>query len=216
MRGKDALPLHGVAHLRITPAYAGKRKSCAAQKTSAWDHPRMCGEKSTPVSASVCSSGSPPHMRGKVAVREFYLLDGGITPAYAGKRRCIIRRLLVHWDHPCVCGEKVEEHDAAFLARGSPPRMRGKDALPLHGVTHLRITPAYAGKSGLYRPERHNGRDHPRVCGEKSAFNALVVKLLGSPPRMRGKVCSYLLIGTCHQDHPRVCGEKACPARLCA
>ena len=38
----------------ITPAHAGKRKSCAAQKTSAWDHPRTCGEKSTLASCIRC------------------------------------------------------------------------------------------------------------------------------------------------------------------
>ena len=30
--------------------------------------------------------------------------------------------------------------------------------------------------------------DHPRVCGEKSAWIAAVVNELGSPPRVRGKV----------------------------
>ena len=31
-------------------------------------------------------SGSPPRMRGKVGEPEDQRLDGGITPAYAGKR----------------------------------------------------------------------------------------------------------------------------------
>lgn len=48
-------------------------------------------------------------MRGKVAVREFYLLDGGITPAYAGKRGI---RLAV---------------DSKTI--GSPPHVRGKAAV---------------------------------------------------------------------------------------
>ena len=45
MRGKAGFAMYLDVSARITPAYAGKRKSCAAQKTSAWDHPRMCGEK---------------------------------------------------------------------------------------------------------------------------------------------------------------------------
>ena len=46
--------------------------------------------------------------------------------------------------------------------------MRGKDALPLHGVAHLRITPAYAGKSHVVKCFVNMVEDHPRVCGEKA------------------------------------------------
>ena len=46
MRGKEVGVSGDGLQLGITPACAGKRKSCVAQKTSAWDHPRMCGEKS--------------------------------------------------------------------------------------------------------------------------------------------------------------------------
>ena len=50
----------------------------------------------------------------------------GITPAYAGKsgRRYIIASR--HRDHPRVCGEKSVVNDQMPIARGSPPRMRGK------------------------------------------------------------------------------------------
>ena len=53
------------------------------------------------------------------------------------------------------------------------------------------VSPAYAGKSIPSDEFGNEDEDHPRVCGEKSALSALVVKLLGSPPRMRGK--EYLL-----------------------
>ena len=69
----------------------------------------------------------------------------------------------------------------------SPPRVWGKvrlmgSALPVTG-----ITPACAGKSnaGLQMPVV--ARDHPRVCGEKSAFTITGTCDPGSPPRMRGK-----------------------------
>ena len=32
----------------------------------------------------------------------------------------------------------------------------------------MRITPAYAGKSGLADTRRRNLLDHPRLCGEKT------------------------------------------------
>ena len=45
MRGKAILVVQSSLCCRITPAHAGKRKSCVAAKTSEWDHPRTCGEK---------------------------------------------------------------------------------------------------------------------------------------------------------------------------
>ena len=93
------------------------------------------------------------------------------------------------------------------------------------------ITSAYAGKRRLCVVAAHLGRDHPRVCGEKCAPTAQQNTATGSPPRMRGKVCTYSATehgygitpayagksrpdpepdaGT--GDHPRVCGEKSAP-----
>ena len=75
------------------------------------------------------------------------------------------------------------------------------------------------------------GRDHPRVCGEKWMMPRPGTLSTGSPPRMRGKGCVihyvYHLYGitpayagkrsshaprACiYRDHPRVCGEKVGP-----
>ena len=86
MRGKAEGKAEIARTLRITPAYAGKSTPATAWAPLRRDHPRMCGEKSTPVSASVCSSGSPPHVRGKAAIIKIISSFAGITPAYAGKR----------------------------------------------------------------------------------------------------------------------------------
>ena len=70
------------------------------------------------------------------------------------------------------------------------------------------ITPAYAGKSRHSRSESDRPRDHPRVCGEKSKYLSAISAVLGSPPRMRGKVRLTVQGLLPPQDHPRVCGEK--------
>ena len=110
----------------------------------------------------------------------------------------------------------------------SPPRMRGKDFLIQHCLFSQGITPAYAGKSFGSFCFLSFRQDHPRVCGEKQAAVALPQPVLGSPPRMRGKVfigqvCiapkgitpAYAgkrdILNFTHDftgDHPRVCGEK--------
>ena len=131
-------------------------------------------------------------------------------------------------DHPRVCGEKsgVAIRTSAFT--GLPPRMRGK-AVPaaLPDVTHG-ITPAYAGKRNGRCSCSTAGRDHPRVCGEKTSSRQSTSCCRGSPPRVRGK---ERLLPEKHtssgitpayagksrsrrttvrplRDHPRVCGEK--------
>ena len=132
----------------------------------------------------------------------------GITPAYAGKRKWLLKFIVFIGDHP--------------------PRMRGKVPCNKNEVGHLRITPAYAGKRLLYDALQVVRKDHPRVCGEKENVNVQKKSKLGSPPRMRGKVTSVLTNPlhhgitpayagkskrvppktACCRDHPRVCGEK--------
>ena len=106
MRGKAQS--HGVKNAinRIIPAYAGKRRLEKSPVRVAEDHPRACGEKLpckqgpaspywiTPAHAGeklhrVCglelARGSPPHLRGKVALVDGVVTAGRITPALAGK-----------------------------------------------------------------------------------------------------------------------------------
>ena len=49
------------------------------------------------------------------------------------------------------------------------------------------ITPAYAGKSTRWAASRQPSGDHPRVCGEKASHAGSGVRMVGSPPRLRGK-----------------------------
>ena len=77
-----------------------------------------------------------------------------------------------------------------------------------------------------------SGRDHPRLCGEKSILYDAIDTMRGSPPPMRGKACTRRVTipsgritpayagksasppqkGQGFRDHPRLCGEKICRA----
>ena len=158
----------------------------------------------------------------------------GITPAYAGKSGISPGYLLSYRDHPRVCGEKESVNDGTAIRAGSPPRMRGKARSCQANTSVTRITPAYAGKSSNVPSAFRCGRDHPRVCGEKAFVRSCCASRTGSPPRMRGKVCTYsatehgygitpAYAGKCRPDpepdagtgdHPRVCGEKLIPPLL--
>ena len=180
------------------------------------------------LNGSAQSIGSPSRMRGKEGDELGLGQTIRITPACAGKRAGPNNSLTGNQDHPRVCGEKAITVSSAHIMRGSPPRVRGKDlGLDVPGQT-VGITPACAGKRK--RPKRwvRPPKDHPRVCGEKSASQMRSRSSRGSPPRMRGKDDAIVLLGVVvgitpacagkkgrkeiapmsNRDHPRVCGEK--------
>ena len=126
-------------------------------------------------------------MRGKVHTSHQRTRQAGITPAYAGKSTVGRNRPARYLDHPRVCGEKSQSTSASPRALGSPPRMRGKGVKQSNSRIRMGITPAYAGKSCIYRSTTSISWDHPRVCGEKSFKTSTSCWSKGSPPRMRGK-----------------------------
>ena len=152
-----------------------------------------------------------------------------ITPACAGKSLLARTSSACPWDHPRVCGEKRQNLGPHTARKGSPPRMRGKVNQYVHDELRLGITPACAGKRRQPVHRATPRQDHPRVCGEKRLRLVFICGMLGSPPRMRGKVENTVEKHTDHRitpayagkrlcfertdrprrDHPRVCGEKS-------
>ena len=113
---------------------------------------------------------------------------------------------------------------------GSPPQVRGKPSLVLATCSDIRITPAGAGKTLIYRDICHCKQDHPRRCGENTVIAPETSRNSGSPPQVRGKRCKSwrkpLYAGITPAgagktgragspegktgDHPRRCGENCC------
>ena len=147
-------------------------------------------------------------MRGKVFQHGAEVFSAGITPACAGKRMVFAGRKSRTWDHPRVCGEKFKPFCLRQLCQGSPPRMRGKGVQPRDKRVAMGITPAYAGKSRSSARPHHSHRDHPRACGEKTEYRALVTAHQGSPPRVRGKVCDLTIIRVHHGITPAYAGKR--------
>ena len=107
--------------------------------------------------------------------------------------------------------------------------MRGKAPAAVADTPKSGITPAYAGKRAKKSVMQSAGRDHPRLCGEKICPDETGVKVLGSPPPMRGKdhvpattiaipritpayAGKRFAVEFKHgqrRDHPRLCGEKS-------
>ena len=188
MRGKAINATKKKMIVRITPAYAGK--SCQIQNFQiiSRDHPRLCGEKFPYFLYFMTERGSPPPMRGKVPHSTNSGFQIRITPAYAGKRQ------LSSTHKPKI--------------QGSPPPMRGKGAKRRAAGQLGRITPAYAGKSSFASCSFASFRDHPRLCGEKSATTSGGMSGSGSPPPMRGKVSDVFLQGLYTRITPAYAGKS--------
>ena len=71
--------------IRITPAPAGKTVPLMSFHLQIQDHPRTCGENAVQLQVLKNTTGSPPHLRGKLAKRNSTGGNAGITPAPAGK-----------------------------------------------------------------------------------------------------------------------------------
>ena len=173
-------------------------------------------------------------MRGKACFFQLADVPAGITPAYAGKSNFGLFRRFGSRDHPRLCGEKFDLISRIVISLGSPPPMRGKAFLVRHSLLHMRITPAYAGKSYNFLTIFQFTQDHPRLCGEKSDCRCPLDSRRGSPPPMRGKGLDlvrkvavgritpayagkssrYRLISISSRDHPRLCGEKVWKSKL--
>ena len=167
MRGK-VYHLLGRGHADgITPAHAGKRDCSSGIHEQTWDHPRACGEKGGTLCGNFDATGSPPRMRGKVALSDNHSLFLGITPAHAGKREFQSSQVCFLEDHPRACGEKQIPHADISRSKGSPPRMRGKEFPWTSATARVGITPAHAGKRSQSMINVVKRWDHPRACGEK-------------------------------------------------
>ena len=89
----------------ITPAHAGKTCFVTIGTRRYKDHPRACGENKGLCWEKTRERGSPPRMRGKRTKMHAEMVDGGITPAHAGKTPHRNRSPSPPWDHPRACGE---------------------------------------------------------------------------------------------------------------
>ena len=166
VRGKQILCREGGLCIRITPAGAGKTTQATTSSPNAPDHPRRCGENSSPRLNVFFLAGSPPQVRGKLVQFVNAAVHARITPAGAGKTSDSNAVYGASKDHPRRCGENGCTGQTTSRLRGSPPQVRGKPCMTHPALSRRRITPAGAGKTKTVHDLGAAGVDHPRRCGE--------------------------------------------------
>ena len=167
----------------------------------------MCGDYVNVNYEIALDLGSPPRVRGLLALVSRLAALDGITPACAGTTDTMSVLCPVQMDHPRVCGDYGVDQVFQRLA--------------------LWITPACAGTTHCRYRLWRAVQDHPRVCGDYHSRKYVSYQAAGSPPRVRGLRwrCMYhsrkcgitpACAGTTKAlrvvvivagDHPRVCGD---------
>ena len=198
----------------IIPAYAGNTSHQHAERRSAWDHPRVCGEHHGSGLYSGCAAGSSPRMRGTHRRGTRSETAQGIIPAYAGNTsQCAALRALLR-DHPRVCGEHWLPSCSRLSNWGSSPRMRGTPKRTPPPPRPPRIIPAYAGNtSHILRWRGAIMGSSPRMRGTrlKGSYH---MPTFGIIPAYAGNTCPKLAASMLHRDHPRVCGEHTASTQV--
>ena len=171
--------------IRITPACAGITFNTDDKPLGEQDHPRVCGNYSSPPYRVASNRGSPPRVRELHKSGAYDENQWRITPACAGITRSTLSDLNVHKDHPRVCGNYSKLATNSSSMRGSPPRVRELQMMMAMLWAQKRITPACAGIT-FYRSFTFlRSEDHPRVCGNYLCARGRGRGEAGSPPRVR-------------------------------
>ena len=139
-------------------------------------------------------------MRGKHGAHAAKTARNRIIPAHAGQTRPQVPALGAITDHPRACGANKYPMICHVGRFGSSPRMRGKPGALNVPHSSSRIIPAHAGQTLRCCCRRCDIPDHPRACGANTSTRSAYSTLVGSSPRMRGK----LGFGSTRQCRPRI------------
>ena len=127
-------------------------------------------------------------MRGKPRCFTMIKPPSGLIPAHAGKTTGALTLETVYRAHPRACGENLVKAFFTLPNMGSSPRMRGKPSFEFQARRRRGLIPAHAGKTGGTASIAPKKWAHPRACGENAHCPWSVVAVVGSSPRMRGKL----------------------------
>ena len=132
--------------------------------------------------------GSSPRGRGKRFEAKGERARWRLIPAWAGKTNGDSTSAASSPAHPRVGGENREAFERYNVVGGSSPRGRGKPGLEDLCGRHLRLIPAWAGKTFCPGRSASSRGAHPRVGGENPANSPRAILISGSSPRGRGKL----------------------------
>ena len=131
--------------------------------------------------------GSSPRWRGKQDSCCDRCASDRLIPALAGKTNLSVASDALIAAHPRAGGENNLTKVRVSAGRGSSPRWRGKPSPGRGFKVPLRLIPALAGKTFVFKGLSLDTQAHPRAGGENRRRPSLRRSRSGSSPRWRGK-----------------------------
>ena len=113
---------------------------------------------------------------------------GRFTPTCVGTTRSGRRAGTGPSVHPHVCGDDCRGSRCLRQRIGSPPRVWGRPSLTAVGENACRFTPTCVGTTGVMVDAKSRTPVHPHVCGDDSPAKRMVLRPVGSPPRVWGRL----------------------------
>ena len=168
------------------PAGAGNISLISPSPRARSVHPRGCGEHAAPWLTETVASGSSPRVRGTWIRRLRSRSRPRFIPAGAGNISLAYLETSRPSVHPRGCGEHLELAIARAEAVGSSPRVRGTCTSGRASAFKNRFIPAGAGNIEDPGWDGPKISVHPRGCGEHLQARALLHRITGSSPRVRG------------------------------
>ena len=188
VRGKPRPASQTARTERIIPARAGQTSMTATMLPPSPDHPRACGANEQEAVEQADQLGSSPRVRGKRYWKGRPSRHRRIIPARAGQTVTGVSIRSPPPDHPRACGANCTRTVSHASRTGSSPRVRGKLlGRKATGGLH-RIIPARAGQTPFEGRKYSFRPDHPRACGANPRPVEASSSLIGSSPRVRGKL----------------------------
>ncbi len=133
--------------VRLIPACAGRARCCANPGARRPAHPRMRGEGAVLCQSRCPKTGSSPHARGGLVLRQAQHLRDGLIPACAGRARGRGTASLSRSAHPRMRGEGSLSVSPMDTMCGSSPHARGGLHHLIHHKLDRRLIPACAGRA---------------------------------------------------------------------
>ena len=169
-------------------------------------HPRVCGADKSSIATYDGTLGSSPRVRGRPRRDNPGRWVGGLIPACAGQTQVERSRRGSLEAHPRVCGADTCRQRPGVPARGSSPRVRGRQNLVTEPEPGMRLIPACAGQTEGGAGGAFVCAAHPRVCGADVTDKPEEGEPTGLIPACAGQTTAVKRGEFRFWAHPRVCG----------
>ena len=171
---------------RFIPACAGNTSTPSRTRSRSPVHPRVRGEHDQRQHQQRVVGGSSPRARGTRSEPATRPALARFIPACAGNTSSNVKNTAPNPVHPRVRGEHRAYDDGIAAAAGSSPRARGTRHRRLQRRHLGRFIPACAGNTSSQSSSSPTTPVHPRVRGEHSAAELLLLPKIRFIPACAG------------------------------